>query len=165
MGCEMITLTAARLRSLLKYSKATGLFTWLVEKAHRNSIGDVAGCFSCGYRIIGIDNRRYLASRLAWLYVTGKWPKDLIDHKNGHRNDDRFSNLREATRTTNAHNLKAAHRDNVLGFLGVTNNGKRFAAQITVKGKNIYLGQHDSPELAHATYLSAKRRLHEGCTI
>jgi HNH endonuclease len=61
--------------------------------------GAVAGSLnSSGYLIIGIDYRRYLAHRLAFLWVEGRWP-DGIDHCNLDRKDNRWCNLREATGT------------------------------------------------------------------
>ena len=32
-------------------------------------------------------------------------------------------------------------------------------------GDQIHLGGYPTPELAHAAYVQAKRRLHEGCTL
>jgi hypothetical protein len=46
-------LTAARLRELLGYDPATGVFTWRCSR---------------GYRHIEVGGKRYLASRLAWLF-------------------------------------------------------------------------------------------------
>jgi hypothetical protein len=38
-------------------------------------------------------------------------------------------------------------------------------ASIRVLKKQIYLGTYDTPELAHAAYLDAKRKMHVGSTI
>jgi HNH endonuclease len=50
-----------------------------------------------GYRQIRIDGRPYSASRLAWLYMTRKWPNSEISYFNGKPSDTRWANLREAT--------------------------------------------------------------------
>lgn len=49
------------------------------------------------------ENKRYdfLVHRIAWLLHTGKEPINQIDHLNGIRDDNRFSNLREATNRDN----------------------------------------------------------------
>lgn len=38
-------------------------------------------------------------------------------------------------------------------------------ARIIANGKTHHLGSFDTPERAHAAYLTAKRKLHDGCTI
>ena len=73
-------ITAERLREALDYDSDTGLFTWRVDRySGKNKVqvsaGEVAGCCnSDGYRWVGIDSRRYTAHRLAWLWMTGRWP-------------------------------------------------------------------------------------------
>lgn len=61
---------------------------------------------------------KYKAHRVIWLLVVGYWPKDEIDHINQIRDDNRWVNLREVTRTENAKNL-ARRRDNKSGVTGV----------------------------------------------
>jgi hypothetical protein len=79
------TLSAKRLRKLLNYDRATGIFRWRVHRQPRVSAGGVAGCIHPkGYRAICIDGKVYRGNRLAWLYMTGKWPKleiGYINHK------------------------------------------------------------------------------------
>jgi hypothetical protein len=48
--------------------------------------------------VIDIKGKPYLAEHLAWLYVTGEWPKHAIDHVNGDTLDNRWENLRESDR-------------------------------------------------------------------
>lgn len=51
-------------------------------------------------------------------------------------------------------------------MLGVHLKSKgKFQAQIRVNSKLIRLGVFVSPEEASEAYLSAKRKLHEGCTL
>lgn len=159
-------LTAARLRELLHYDWRTGLFTWLQDQKNGQiRAGSVAGTPSGGYILIGIEGRRYRAHRLAWFYMKGKWPSEQIDHRNTVRNDNRWRNLREATREVNTQNLRRAKSTNRLGVLGVREYRGRFNAGITVNRKRKHLGTYDTPEMAHAAYLKAKRELHEGCTL
>jgi HNH endonuclease len=101
----MANLTQERLKELLSYDPATGIFAWKTRRNQLSGIGQQAGTIHArGYRKIIIDGRSYWASRLAWLYMTGRWPKSEIDHKNRIRLDDRFSNLREATPQQNSFN-------------------------------------------------------------
>jgi HNH endonuclease len=160
-------LTAARLRELLSYDPATGLFTRLVSGRGRGAIaGSVAGGKSlCGYIRIGVSGRFYMAHRLAWLYTHGVWPAGDIDHINGEKADNRLSNLRDVSTSVNMQNQRSAQPRNASGFLGVTRHGNRFEASIKINGVNLYLGSYGSPEEAHASYLKEKRRIHPGCTI
>ena len=90
-------LTAAQLHELLNYNPRTGAFHWKMS-AGRAKCGKLAGgSDNTGFRYIRIAGRLYSASRLAWLYVTGKWPKHIIICNNGDRSDLRWTNLRETT--------------------------------------------------------------------
>lgn len=161
----MKELTAERLREVLDYDPDTGVFTRKVRTGNVK-IGDVAGSFNGkGYIRIGIDGRLHRAHRLAWLYVTGEWPKDQIDHINGDRGDNRLANLREVNNAENQHNLRKARADNTTGFLGVSPRYGKFRAYIMVDGKNKHLGCFPTPEAAHAAYLEAKRGLHPFGTL
>lgn len=112
-------ITHNRLLEVLDYSKTTGDFTWRIPKK-RIICGTCAGsAHGEGYIEIGIDHQRYLAHRLAWFYVTGKWPAKDVDHKNHIRNDNRWKNLRRATRSQNLqHCVKSANRSS--RFIGVS---------------------------------------------
>ena len=58
---------------------------------------------SDGYRIITIDGREYFAHDLAWLHMTGEFPKGEVEHINGNINDDRWCNLRLKAATYSDH--------------------------------------------------------------
>jgi hypothetical protein len=111
-----------------------------------------------GYWAIRVDDTLYLAHRLAWLYVTGNWPEDQIDHVNGQRNDNRFCNLREATNIQNSHNRRYA--GNKSGFQGVRRENSKWLAEIKVRYKPIRLGLFDTPEEAYVAYCEAKQLYH-----
>lgn len=153
----MPELTQERLKELLHYDPATGVFTWRVS-AGGVKAGSVAGSlYSNGYRLIGVKGKYYLAHRLAWLYTTGAWPLSGIDHRNGVCDDNRFCNLREASKSENQHNRKTPV-NNTSGFLGVTwhTRDRKWQAQIMVGGSTLFLGSFLTPEDAHAAYLAAK---------
>lgn len=146
-------LTAERLHQLLAYDPETGVFTWLVAKNRRIKIGAVAGHLRDGaYRQIKIDGRRYEAHRLAFLYMTGAWPKGQVNHINSDKVDNRFVNLREATRPQNKANRRSAG-----GFKGVYwhKRDRRWQVLITVAGTRRHLGYFDTAEAAHAAYCAA----------
>src|SRR5215467_8628570 len=94
---------ATRVREVLDYDFETGRFTWRVKRT-RVTVGDLAGCLDAGRYKIRISGRNYWAHRLAFLWMTGEWPQGEVDHKNGNPTDNRWSNLRDATRPQNQHN-------------------------------------------------------------
>lgn len=150
----MKTLTQERLKQVVSYDPATGLFSRDAKAGES------------GYVRLSIDGSDYLAHRLAWLYMTGSWPKGQIDHKNGTRSDNRWDNLRDVTTRVNSQNQRKPMNTNVnTGLLGSYRNGDRFMSKIKVNGRIVYLGTFDTPEQAHEIYVAAKRQLHEGCTL
>jgi hypothetical protein len=161
-------LNASRLRELLDYDPATGVFTRRVRTSHRIKCGDVAGTLRPdGYLKISLLNSGFLAHRLAWLYMTGKWPEHQIDHINGVRHDNRLANLRDVTPTHNQQNQRVAHvRNKSCGMLGVTlTKGNKWQAQISAEGRHKHIGTYATPQEASEAYLTAKRKLHAGCRI
>lgn len=104
-----------------------------------------------GYLRICVGGRAYYAHRVAWMLVTGEWPDGPIDHANGDRADNRWSNLRMASPAQNNANARLSRR-NTLGAKGVARVGCKFKAQIAVGGKRLYLGLHPTLESASAAY-------------
>ena len=153
---ERKPLTAERLRELLSYDPETGGWTRIKHCARGSHIkvGDAAGYRDDrGYLRIWVDGRKYRGYRLAFLYVTGRWPKNEIDHKDGDTTNDRWDNLREATRNENMRNEKL-HRDSGSGLKGVTwhKPSRRWRAQICVHYRRLAIGYFDSAEAAHEAY-------------
>jgi hypothetical protein len=90
------SLTLERLKEVLAYDAATGIFTWKIRPAKnsRVHIGDEAGSQKpSGYRYINIDGRTYLAGQLAWLYMTGNFARGRIGVKDKDPKNMRFDNL------------------------------------------------------------------------
>jgi hypothetical protein len=151
-------LTQDRLKTLVNYDADTGIFTWRQSRP-KCRVGDKVGCFmQTGYIGVRIDNRLYTAHRLVWLYVTGKFPAEQIDHINGNRADNRFANLREATNAENAQNR--CRKDNKSGYTGVRKENQKWLAEIKVNYKPMRIGLFATPEEARAAYLEAKHKFH-----
>lgn len=160
------SLTAARLRELLHYDPDTGVFTNRIKRSRKTVPGAVAGCLTVGRIAIRLDGVLHLAHRLAWLYMTGEWPKMEVDHRDGDASNNRWASLRDVPHQVNIQNQRRPRADNGTGFLGVSRRGDKFLAQIADKdGGRPRIGEFATPEEAHAAYLEAKRRLHAGCTI
>ena len=145
------------LQKILSYDSGTGIFTWLSSKGRRRE-GSAAGTVRpSGYIQIYFERRAYLAHRLAWLFATGEDPGDYtIDHINRKRADNRFENLRLATRQQQQGN-HPVHSNNTSGVRGVcfSRQRNRWVAQIMINGKQTHLGRFATKEEAAATYQKA----------
>lgn len=151
-------ITCEYVRSILDYNEKTGVLTWKKRpEEHFKSkkvfaiwngkySGKVAGCNHTNqngkkYRLISIDNRRYLEHRVIWLLVHGIEPRNEIDHINGNGLDNRIENLRDITRGENNKNIKLSKR-NKSGFVGVSFDKAKgkYKAEIGLKGKTKFIG-------------------------
>jgi hypothetical protein len=153
-------LTQERLMAVLVYDPSTGVFAWSAPRP-KVWVGKHAGGLNeDGYRKIRIDGRKYFAHRLAFLYMLGQWPVAEVDHKNGFRDDNRWTNLREATRSEN--NRNASRRgDNSVGLKGVYPMRGKYVASLQADKKRRFLGTFDCPAAAHFAYIVAADKHHQ----
>ena len=159
-------ITVDHVRSILKYDPETGFFTWITHKRRPDLIGKRAGSpTNMGYWAIAIKNQKFLAHRLAWLYMTGSWPSQHIDHKDGNKQNNAFSNLREVSRFENLQNMRKPTKANKSGYLGVSAHQGKWRVQLMAQGKRFRISGIDTPEEAHQKYLELKRLHHVTCTI
>lgn len=156
-----------------RYNKKTGLFTrrhaWVLKNGGvMAEAGSIAGHVEAtGYRRINVGGRLYMAHRLAFLWVHGCWPLRFVDHKNGLRDDNRWTNLREATKRQNSRNTdgKPSRRQSKFrGIYPVASSKNPWRASICVKGKNICLGCHPTEEVAFSYRLAAEKRFFKNYT-
>jgi hypothetical protein len=108
-----------------------------------------------GYRQGAIQGRTMRAHRVIWMMMTGARPPDDIDHIDGDRSNNRWGNLRSATRSQNMHNMKMVDR-NKSGATGVVRQGGRWVARLRVDGKHLYLGSFGDLEEARAVRSAAQ---------
>lgn len=154
-------LTQEFLKEVLCYDEFTGYFIWL--KSHQKiKSGMRAGSVSESYSgkkyiRIAISSKRYLAHRLAFLYMTGNFPHDDVDHISGDGTDNRWANLSHATRTQNGRNqrLFSTNTSGVMGVSWYKRYGK-WCAKIGIDGKDICLGYFDKLEDAAAARKEAE---------
>lgn len=160
-------LTQDYLKKILDYDPASGVFVWKRANKVRKA-GDVAGGkMPSGYARVKIGRCHYLAHRLAWLWVHGKWPANDIDHIDHNPSNNRIKNLRDVSKSENAQNQIHAKADGSSGFLGVSYRKDRgkYKATIIVRGRQKCLGHFAIAQDAHAAYVAAKRVMHSTCTI
>jgi hypothetical protein len=158
---QQVCADAERARALFSYDPETGIFTRKVRGRGRNSaVGDVAGqLHPSGYRKIRFGGPKVRAHRLAWLIMTGRWPRHEIDHRNGDKADNRWSNLREATRSQNLWNMRVSSRS-ASGVKGVSQKGDRWRAAIRVNGRAVHVGTFSDVGSAAAAIRAARAQLH-----
>lgn len=140
-------LAQSRLKELFSYDEKTGFF---VRHKILGPKKDIAGHVATkGHRQIMVDGKLHMAHRLAWLYVYGEHPKDLIDHINRNPDDNRICNLRLATNSQNQQNTKRKIT-NTSGAKGVSyiSSSKNWRARITKDHKTYDLGKFNTFESA-----------------
>jgi hypothetical protein len=136
----MAELTQKQLKELLHYDPETGLFTWVRRPNGRVPVGSQAGSPNEeGYIRISVKGYRTTAHRLAWLFMTGGWPKGEIDHINRNKADNRFENLRDVPKSLNQYNRN--QKPTPSGVRGVCRRGDKYLAYI---GANTHLGTYES---------------------
>ena len=155
-------ITQSELKEVLEYNPDTGLFTWKKTVNSRAVIGSVAGYkINEGYTQLCIYRKKYRIHRLAFLYMTGEWPNELVDHINQIKDDNRWSNLRQATVSQNNINSKK-QKNNKSGYRGVYWDSKNqiWRVQIKYKSKHKYLGRYTDIKEAAEVYKKAALELY-----
>lgn len=131
------------LKEFVTYCPDSGVFTRLKYISSNAQKGDLCGYSNRPdkYGTIRINGILYYAHRLAWLYITGVWPEDQIDHINGDRSNNKFINLRCVNNTQNSRN-KCLVPSNKSGYAGVFWYGReqRWKSYISANGKRVNLG-------------------------
>lgn len=154
-------LTQERLKDQFYYDPGTGVFTSRFKRNKWPDGREMGHVTKHGYVQFRVDGAMYMAHRLAWLYMTGSFPKNGTDHINRNRSDNRWVNLREATQSENTQNT-SAYSSNKSGFPGVSFHTKvgRWRAAIQQGRKHIHLGYFGTAEQASIAYQSAKVTYH-----
>ena len=157
------------LRRMLEYSPDTGNLTWQTRPVEDFISTRVALAWNAKYagkragtttpigrsgHYIIINKQPFVLSRIVWQIMNGKPPPNEIDHRDGNNTNNRWDNLRLASRTRNNQN-KGEYRNNTSGFKGVTRHGNKWRARIGIDGKKVSLGVFEDPAKAHAAYKTA----------
>jgi len=164
-------LTHERLLHLMTYDPETGEFHWIKSPKGVKPGKGQAGCVKRmkggpQYREIRIDRQLFYAHRLAHFYMTGAWPTNEMDHIDHDGTNNRWDNLRPASRQQNVHNRRAptGKRSNHTGLKGVffdkRRKAKPFYSQIWSGEKSHFLGSYATVEEARDAYIEANSRLH-----
>lgn len=127
-----------------EYDPKTGI-VWRIRKRcpwkGYKKVREKVGTNSHGYIATRFQGKSFHVHRIAWFLKTGKFPEKFmdIDHINGIKDDNRWSNLRLAKRGEN--NMNSGNpSNNTTGQKGVHPTRGRWFARIKVDGKIIHLG-------------------------
>ena len=152
-------LSQKRVKELFHYNSETGDLIRKVRTSSNANAGDKAGSLnkSTGYINIHIDGFKYKAHRVIWLWMTGEWPKDQIDHENHIRHDNKWLNISPATNQENGKNIKLPI-DNTSGTIGISwaKREKKWEAYIHVNGVKKALGYFSDKNEAIAARKAAE---------
>jgi len=171
-------LTKEFVTSRVTYDPQTGIFLW----NYRSDLNSPRACASWNAQYAGREagsfSKKYgyiellatFAHRVAFVLMTGNLPKNVVDHINGDKTDNRWCNLRDVSSRANAENRRstAPHRALPLGVTApsrLAHQKNPYRAVIRISGRSAHIGYFPTPEEAHQAYLEVKRRHHAGCTI
>jgi len=167
MKASRLNLTVHELKKNLTYDPLTGNFIRNKSNHPKIKIGDIAGCqIKSGYILVTVNSVQYLAHRLAWLYQTGNWPQEEIDHANGIKCDNRFSNLRESTRHQNMKNIKN-YSTSSSGIKNVVFNKRsnKFVVAMRSDGKRYHVGYFKKISDAKKAAIDFRKKLHKEFSV
>ena len=135
------------------YDPVTGELTFRVTTSRKYVARQRAGGVgSHGYRQLNIDGVRYLEHRVIWAYMTGHWPECFIDHADRDKLNNKWENLRLATRSQNRRNSRAK---------GYWKRGEKFCSRVIDDGNVKHLGTFDSSTEAHQKFVDYVKAKHQ----
>jgi hypothetical protein len=156
----MSTITPEYLNSIFYYDPLTGELSNKIDRRKAKKGFVHRSTNSNGYIVVTVNGKTQLAHRVIWCMVKGYWPEEDIDHEDLNPLNNRWSNLREATRQQNTAN-RATFKRSKTGVKGVYMVGKRFKTTITYNGEQLHLGYYDTAEEAGEAYAEAAEILFE----
>ncbi len=145
------------LLSIFDYNPDTGDLIRKVRTGPNSKVGDKAGFQDRkdGYVEVKVRGRRYLAHRVIWMMVHGRWPYPQLDHIDRNPSNNKLSNLREVTKMQNMCN-RGRPMNSARPYRGVDviqcKLKNRYSAKINAMKRSYYLGTFDCPIAAAKAY-------------
>lgn len=133
----------------LRYEPETGYLYWTKRRPGRQINKPVGSPNATGHLTFGflLNGRKQglLVHRVIFFLMMGYWPT-TVDHINRNPNDNRWSNLREATWSQQMRNRVVRGRKYPPGVYA-TDSGK-FRTALKINGKQIHIGLYETVEEA-----------------
>lgn len=137
---------------------------------HLKLVGTVAGSINSeGYIKVHIDGEYYAGHKVIWLMQTGEWvdyPDHEVGHFDGDRANNRWANLRKATKSDSQrnggmriNNTSGVHGVNWKPVYTATPGDGRWVARIWNGPKHVYLGSFKDIRDAMIARRAAERAL------
>ena len=145
-------LTQDQLKDRFHYDPETGIFTNRIKNGSRGVPGATAGWIDNKdegrrkYTRIKINTKHHLATKLAWLYVYGEYPR-AVQVLDGDGTNIRLSNLKKLDYSKKPITIKPS-KNNTSGHVGVRRKHGKWCANIGYRGEDIYLGIFETKEAA-----------------
>ena len=152
-------LTSDRLKALFDYNPCTGIFIRKVTLGRGIAGTAITKTTRYGYVQFQVDGHSYMAHRLAFLYMTGTWPNQILDHKNRIRSDNSWENIRECTYQQNNRNCITKTTSSRFKGMHRKPNG-RFEVRIRAEGIQHLLGVFKNDVEAAYAYDMASIKFH-----
>lgn len=137
------------------YDREKGFLIWKYHWCYRTSQrikGKLAGRKNKKYYLqIGFKHKSYMVHKIIYFLETGKNP-EMIDHIDGNRSNNKFSNLREVNNRKNQHNTYRHRQGKLVGCTYVKKVSK-WKAQIKQNKKVKGLGYFNTELEAHQRYM------------
>lgn len=151
---------------MLSQSELLGLFEyrdgaiyWRQSLRHGDA-GKRAGTVNgAGYRQVCIRKKIYPEHRVIYMMHHGYVPA-LLDHINAIRDDNRIENLRPCTQQQNTYNSSGWGKKRAPKGVTWHANDRKWQAQISIGGKNTYIGQFKTIKEAEAAVVAARKKYH-----
>lgn len=145
-------ITYAEVRTLFNYDPETGKLTRRLTTSSRARAGAIVGCKNtAGYLVVRVGPTLHYVHRIIWLWMTGEWPVNVIDHIDRAPDNNKWDNLRDVSHSDNVMNKPAS------GVWWAARD-KCWVASITYNGVKTYIGEHKDRAVAEAMYADHKKR-------
>lgn len=138
-----------------KYSPSRAAKAWNAKHAETEAFTADDGAGYRSGRVLGWTGR---AHRAIWAMESGDWPAAEIDHADGDPSNNRWSNLRLATRAENIRNTRN-YSGSSSQYRGVwwDKRYRKWHVNIKVDQKKLFLGRFENEVDAAMAYDSAAR--------
>ncbi len=110
-------ITQSLVRNVFNYDPLSGILTWN-DYPNRDK-GEVAGYpIDTGYLRVAFCSTAMTVQYVAWMYIYGYFPEEIIDHRDRVRDNNAIDNLQETSQHCNSRN-HTINKNNKSGVPGV----------------------------------------------